>query len=105
MDRSTLIAARLAALWSMAEARRASNKMALRDLVSGLAYAPPPGDGDNSARAWLSEAEANEFHALQLELQTIAAREARERIQQKLMFRRFARRAATPATADFDLPY
>lgn len=105
MDRRAIIAARLHELWSLAEQRKAEGNPPLRYLTAGLAYAPPPGDGDNSARAWLTGDEANEFHALQLALQAVAAQEARERIQRKRMARRFAQRARSPATADFDLPY
>lgn len=83
MDRSEEINVRVSKLWGIAEARRNMGEPIRRNLLGRIAYAPPPGDGDSSARAWLTEVEATEVHALSLEYQIVARREAIDRIKKK----------------------
>ena len=50
------------ALWAEAESRRERGEPARRHLP--LAHSYPAGDSEISARAWLTEAEAERVHAL-----------------------------------------
>ena len=79
------------ALWSAAEARREAGQPLVN--VTVPAYSLPPGDGEISARAWLTPAEADRVHALGLQLQ--AARKIHDAgAHARLLAKHAARRAA-----------
>lgn len=78
------------ALWRAAEARREAGQPPAN--VTAPAYSLPPGDGEISARAWLTPAEADRVHALGLQLQ--AARKIHDAgAHERLLAKHAARRA------------
>lgn len=78
------------ALWSAAEARREAGQPPAN--VTAPAYSMPPGDGEISARAWLTPDEADRVHALGLQLQ--AARKIHDAgAHERLLAKHAARRA------------
>lgn len=56
------------ALWATAEARREAGQLPVNVITP--AYSLPPGDGEISARAWLTVVESQRVHELGLQLQT-----------------------------------
>lgn len=79
----------MAALWRTAEARRDAGEPPAR--ANRPAYSLPPGDGEISARPWLTEAEADRVHEIWLNIQAAQAgqaAQARARLLQKHELRR-----------------
>lgn len=82
------------ALWATAEARREAGQPPINPLQ--LAYRPPPGDGEISAREWLTTAEASRIYELTQQLQ--AERKIHDAgAHDRLLAKHAARRAAQAA--------
>lgn len=88
------LVAELDGLLAEAQRRFDSGEQARRDLLSGLAYPPPPGDGDLGVLPWLTDEEADRVRVLRIEAPRVGRDEAQARIDAKIAARRFHKQLA-----------